>query len=642
MDTRFELRFASGERAGERVALQPGRHVIGRGPGSALRLAHASVSAAHARLEVEDDGVRVVDLESTNGTRVGGRRVESARLAHGDRLHVGNVELVLVDRRFEEQLAAPDDASAARTPPPAPARRPWALFALALLALVAFALVRQRTRARAEPGLSPRAPQAVPGDLLAGGSFEDEDAPAWEAPASVPRALRRGEQHARSGAAGLGVELGPQEWSLVRSPAFALRGARALRLRVALRVRASTPEGAAPDPASLPGPARVGIERQAADGRRLITWSMPAASAPDFQELELVVPIAPGWEEARVVAAARGPGAFALDDASVVAVPPPAPRARFLEDELLGAGERPSALSVVRGGRTVLELALAGWGQDGLRGPGTGWLEAETLDDGFRVSARGCGAGAALALLLRASGEEPWAATLGAAGFRAHAGELAVEGASDLILGAGVEALRVRLDPPRALRGDLAGASLRAQAPFEDGSSLRVQLRFRGELAEAELLREQALAAEGRDDPAAALSAWDELLARVPLRGALVREAQAASARLVSAGLQEVEEVRRELERARFFGLPALLRETLQRARALAGAYRGTDVQPIADGLAGALEAELATWERARAGERAGRLEALLGSRALAGSPALAGRVREELERLRAAGAGGG
>ncbi len=639
MDTRFELRFASGERAGERVALQPGRHVIGRGPGSALRLAHASVSAAHARLEIEDDGVRVVDLESTNGTRVGGRRVESARLAHGDRLHVGNVELVLVDRRFEERLAAPDDASAARTPPPAPARRPWALFALALLALAAFALVRLRARARgdAQPGPAARAPQAVPGDLLPGGSFEDEGAPAWEAPASVPRALRRGEQHARSGAAGLGVELGPEEWSLVRSPAFALRGARALRLSVALRARAS-----APDPASPPGPMRVGIERQAADGRRLIAWSMPAASAPDFQELELVVPIAPGWEEARVVAAARGPGAFALDDASVVAVPPPPPRARFLEDELLGAGERPTALSIVRGGRTVLELALAGWGQDGLRGPGTGWLEAETLDDGFRVGARGSGTGAALALLLRASGEEPWAATLGAAGFRAHAGELAVEGASDLILGAGVETLRVRFDPPRPLRGDLAGASLRAQAPCEDGASLRVQLRFRDELAQAELLREQALAAEGRDDPAAALASWDELLARVPLRGALVREAQAASARLVSAGLQEVEEVRRELERARFFGLPALLRETLRRARALAGAYGGTDVQPLADGLAGELEAELATWERARAGERAGRLEALLDSRALAGAPTLAGRLREELARLRATATGGG
>ena len=38
--------------------------------------------------------LEVRDLESTNGTYVNGQRIETARLAPGDRLQVGRVELV--------------------------------------------------------------------------------------------------------------------------------------------------------------------------------------------------------------------------------------------------------------------------------------------------------------------------------------------------------------------------------------------------------------------------------------------------------------------------------------------------------------------------------------------------------------------
>jgi pSer/pThr/pTyr-binding forkhead associated (FHA) protein len=49
----------------------------------------------HCRLTALPSGeLEVRDLESTNGTYVNGRRIESARLASGDRLRVGRVELV--------------------------------------------------------------------------------------------------------------------------------------------------------------------------------------------------------------------------------------------------------------------------------------------------------------------------------------------------------------------------------------------------------------------------------------------------------------------------------------------------------------------------------------------------------------------
>jgi pSer/pThr/pTyr-binding forkhead associated (FHA) protein len=55
----------------------------------------ALVSRLHCRLEADDERLNVVDLDSTNGTWVNGRRVERARLADGDRLRVGRIELTV-------------------------------------------------------------------------------------------------------------------------------------------------------------------------------------------------------------------------------------------------------------------------------------------------------------------------------------------------------------------------------------------------------------------------------------------------------------------------------------------------------------------------------------------------------------------
>ena len=68
---------------------------IGRATGADFILDAALVSRVHCQLLALRDGeLEVRDLESTNGTFVNGERVERARLASGDRLQVGRVELV--------------------------------------------------------------------------------------------------------------------------------------------------------------------------------------------------------------------------------------------------------------------------------------------------------------------------------------------------------------------------------------------------------------------------------------------------------------------------------------------------------------------------------------------------------------------
>ena len=70
---------------------------LGRAIGADFIVEAALVSRVHCRFTaMPDGGLEVRDLESTNGTFVNGTRVDTARLASGDRLQVGRVELVAV------------------------------------------------------------------------------------------------------------------------------------------------------------------------------------------------------------------------------------------------------------------------------------------------------------------------------------------------------------------------------------------------------------------------------------------------------------------------------------------------------------------------------------------------------------------
>ena len=75
--------------------LSGGIRTIGRSTGADFIVDAALVSRVHCRLSALPTGeLEVRDLDSTNGTYVNGARVETARLATGDRLKVGRVELV--------------------------------------------------------------------------------------------------------------------------------------------------------------------------------------------------------------------------------------------------------------------------------------------------------------------------------------------------------------------------------------------------------------------------------------------------------------------------------------------------------------------------------------------------------------------
>jgi DNA-binding NtrC family response regulator len=79
-----------------RFHLGPGEHVVGSSPEAAVRIEAAGISRRHARVDVLADGGAVVrDLDSKNGTFVGGRRVRETAVRGFTMIAFGSVQAVL-------------------------------------------------------------------------------------------------------------------------------------------------------------------------------------------------------------------------------------------------------------------------------------------------------------------------------------------------------------------------------------------------------------------------------------------------------------------------------------------------------------------------------------------------------------------
>jgi hypothetical protein len=81
---------------GRRIALSESAVSIGRLPDNDVVVADPKASRKHAEIRPAGNGFALVDLQSTNGTRVNGRAVTEHVLADGDQIAIGATEF-----RFE-------------------------------------------------------------------------------------------------------------------------------------------------------------------------------------------------------------------------------------------------------------------------------------------------------------------------------------------------------------------------------------------------------------------------------------------------------------------------------------------------------------------------------------------------------------
>lgn len=77
------------------LELKLGANRVGRHPDNDFRLDHSTISSVHCELILQDSGVILRDLESTNGTFVDGEAVREMKLSPGQVVRLGDVELLV-------------------------------------------------------------------------------------------------------------------------------------------------------------------------------------------------------------------------------------------------------------------------------------------------------------------------------------------------------------------------------------------------------------------------------------------------------------------------------------------------------------------------------------------------------------------
>ncbi|MCF6312239.1 MAG: FHA domain-containing protein [Verrucomicrobiales bacterium] len=78
---------------------------IGRAPDNDLVVDHESMSGHHAKLQQEGDGYILVDLDSTNGSKIDGISTGSGPLSNGTQITFGKVDAVYECEEVVEEVS---------------------------------------------------------------------------------------------------------------------------------------------------------------------------------------------------------------------------------------------------------------------------------------------------------------------------------------------------------------------------------------------------------------------------------------------------------------------------------------------------------------------------------------------------------
>ncbi len=92
------LRVLEGADRGKDFAEVPTPVTIGREDGNSIQVSDERVSRFHAKIHEEEGRFVLLDLESTNGTRLNGETVQTALIRHGDIISMGRTVFLFGSR----------------------------------------------------------------------------------------------------------------------------------------------------------------------------------------------------------------------------------------------------------------------------------------------------------------------------------------------------------------------------------------------------------------------------------------------------------------------------------------------------------------------------------------------------------------
>lgn len=90
-----QIKILSSECRGKVFTLGDDEYLVGRIEEVDIQIPNEAVSSRHCRLTKSESGDYIItDLDSTNGTTVNGRTVQTAALIHGDIVRLGGIEVL--------------------------------------------------------------------------------------------------------------------------------------------------------------------------------------------------------------------------------------------------------------------------------------------------------------------------------------------------------------------------------------------------------------------------------------------------------------------------------------------------------------------------------------------------------------------
>jgi hypothetical protein len=99
---RYSLAVILGAGAGQIFQVGRPRVILGRGAGCDVQLQDSETSRKHAMLEIHDDDAALTDLESTNGTFVGGVRIQKTTIRSHQEFSLGATTLMFIVTEMQE------------------------------------------------------------------------------------------------------------------------------------------------------------------------------------------------------------------------------------------------------------------------------------------------------------------------------------------------------------------------------------------------------------------------------------------------------------------------------------------------------------------------------------------------------------
>ena len=119
---KWAIRFLNGQLAGQILPLQEGRYILGRGEDCQIVVADDGISKKHAALEVDEEGIFIEDLKSSNGTFINGVKIQESEIQEKEKVSVCKTtfDIVNVSELPSPTAIGTHSPSPGGMPPPPP------------------------------------------------------------------------------------------------------------------------------------------------------------------------------------------------------------------------------------------------------------------------------------------------------------------------------------------------------------------------------------------------------------------------------------------------------------------------------------------------------------------------------------------